>query len=73
MKLNDLCINENAIISNLNVKDEIRKRLLDIGFVRGSKVTKVLENINMGAYNVKGSIIAIRKSDTKNIEVTKWE
>lgn len=71
MKLNDLCINENAIISNLNVKDEIRKRLLDIGFVRGSKVTKVLENINMGAYNVKGSIIAIRKSDTKNIEVTK--
>lgn len=71
MKLNDLCINENAIISNLSVKDEIRKRLLDIGFVRGSKVTKVLENINMGAYNVKGSIIAIRKSDTKNIEVTK--
>ena len=71
MKLNDLCINENAIIINLNVKDERRKRLLDIGFVRGSKVTKVLENINMGAYNVKGSIIAIRKSDTKNIEVTK--
>ncbi|MBQ9011590.1 MAG: ferrous iron transport protein A [Bacilli bacterium] len=71
MKLNKLKINDTAIITNLLVNNNIKKRLLDIGMSKGSKIKKVLENKNMITYNIKGANIAIRKTDTKNVEVTK--
>lgn len=68
-KLNDLKLNESSIILKINADKSIRKRLLDIGFVKGEKITLILKNIgdNMRAYKIKGTIIAVRLTDTKDI------
>ena len=69
MKLNDLKIDDAGIITKMKADKNIKKRLIDIGLVTNSKVKKVLENKGMNAYEIKGAVIAIRKEDTKNIEV----
>ena len=71
ISLNELKVNEEAIISFVLADENIKKRLLDVGFVKGSKVKKVLEKGNIVAYEIKGAIMAIRKDDTKNIMVIK--
>ncbi len=71
ISLNELKVNEEAIIFFVLADENIKKRLLDVGFVKGSKVKKVLEKGNIVAYEIKGAIMAIRKDDTKNIMVIK--
>lgn len=68
-KLNDLKLNESSIILKVEADKSIKKRLLDIGFVKGEKITLILKNIgdNMRAYKIKGTIVAVRLIDTKNI------
>ena len=51
------------------MSDVIKKRLLDIGFIKGSIVKLILESKSMRAYSIKGTIIALRKDDTSLIEV----
>lgn len=73
MELNDLKLNQKALITEIKASNNIIKRLMDIGFVRGSIITPVL--INRGnsivAYDIKGTTIAVRKKDTKGIGVKK--
>ena len=70
MRLNDLKIGEEAIVTIVEANNNIKKRLLDIGLVKGSQVKPVLKaSNNMVAYDIKGAIIAIRKDDTKEIKV----
>lgn len=71
MYLNDLKIDDKAIIKKVEASKEIKKRLFDLGFIKNSLVKKVLENRGMVVYDVLDSLIAIRKNDTKNIEVEK--
>ena len=71
ISLNELKVNEEAIIFFVLADENIKKRLLDVGFVKGSKVKKVLEKGNIVTYEIKGAIMAIRKDDTKNIMVIK--
>lgn len=54
-------------IKNSNIK----RRLLDIGLIENSIVTSYLVSPFKDpiAYKIKNAIIAIRKSDSKNIEV----
>lgn len=72
-RLNDLKLNEERIIADVNVNSSIKKRLLDLGITKGSKIKPLFNSLgnNMIAYNIKGTIIAIRKEDTKNIMVIK--
>ena len=69
--LNELSINEEGIIKEVKASSNIKNRLMDIGFINGTKIKKVLTSPgdNMVAYLIKGSIIAIRKDDTKDIMV----
>ena len=71
INLNELKINEEAIIAKVKAKENIKKRLLDIGLVKGAKIKKVLisSGKDMVAYEIKGAVIAIRKEDTKDIMV----
>ncbi len=69
MKLNDLKIGEEGIISKVCADKNIKKRLMDIGFIKGVRVIPVLNNKSMVAYKIKDTVIAIRKDDTKDIEV----
>ena len=69
IKLNDLKIGDKATIIKMKAHPSIKKRLLDIGLIRGSEIKKVLENKGMNGYEIKGAVIAIRCEDTKDIEV----
>lgn len=67
--LNDLKINEEGIIVKVDTNQNIRRRLMDIGFVKGEKVKLILKNFgdNMRAYKIKNTVMALRVDDTKNI------
>lgn len=67
--LNELKINEEGIIVSINTNQNIKRRLMDIGFVKGEKIKLILKNFgdNMRAYQIKGTIMALRLSDSKNI------
>ena len=69
MKLNDLKIGEECVITKINASSNIKRRLMDIGFNRGTKVSLVFKNASMRAYKIKGTLIGLRNDDTKDIEV----
>ena len=60
---------EESIIVSVNTDINIKRRLMDIGFVKGEKVKLILKNFgdNMRAYKIKNTVMALRVSDTKNI------
>ena len=71
MQLNKLKIGSKAKIIAINDKCSIKRRLLDIGFTPGSIILAYLESPFKDpiAYKIKNAIIAIRKIDSKEIEV----
>ena len=73
MKLNDLKIGEEGVIKKVIAKENIRRRLMELGFLKGISIKPVLKNKSMTAYKLKGTVISIRKEDTADIEVTLWE
>ena len=68
-RLNDLKINEEGIIIKIDTNQNIKRRLMDIGFVKGERVKLILKNFgdNMRAYKIKNTVMALRVNDTKNI------
>ena len=73
MKLNELNINETAKITYVEAPPDIKRRLMDIGFNKGVKTKPILNGKSMRAYNIKGTLIALRKEDTSKIEVDLWK
>lgn len=73
ISLNELKINEEGLIIKVNTNENIKRRLMDIGFVKGEKVKLILKNFgdNMRAYKIKNTIMALRLKDTKNIFIEK--
>ncbi len=71
--LNDLKINEEGIIVKVDTNQNIKRRLMDIGFVKGERVKLILKNFgdNMRAYKIKNTVMALRVNDTKNILIRK--
>lgn len=71
MKLNDLKINQKALIVSVDASDHSAKRLIEIGFSVGTEVTKVLYGIgaNLSAYEVKNTVVALRKETAESVNV----
>lgn len=71
MTLDTLNINQSAIVTSLNCTSELRRRLLDLGIVPNTNITAVFTSPfgNPVAYQVRGSIIALRKEDSKFIKI----
>lgn len=69
--LDKLKIGESGIIISINDNLNIKRRLLDIGLVPGSIIDTYLISPfkDPVAYKIKNTIIAIRKSDSKEIVV----
>ncbi len=63
--------NQIAVISSISkaIRGEQRRRLLDLGIVPGSKIKPVLESIGKDpvAYEVRGTLIALRKNQAQHI------
>ena len=69
--LDKLDINKNAIILNLNCKGDLRRRLLDLGLVNGTNIKASFKSPmgNPIAYEIRGTTIALRKEDSKLINI----
>jgi len=71
MTLNNLCVGESCTIKRIKDTSKIKRRLLDIGLIPGTRVECVLSSPSNDslAYLIRGTTIAIRKIDSKEIEV----
>ena len=69
--LNDLLLNQKGYIKKLECDGNIRRRLLDLGFVEGATIIPVLDSPlhNPRAFFIRGTLIAIRNEDANLITV----
>lgn len=71
--LNDLEIGKRALVSSLISEGLERRRMLDLGLIKGT----VIEAVQMSpfgdpvAYFIRGALIALRSEDARKIIVTK--
>lgn len=62
---------ESAIITMIHSDDNMRRRLQDIGFIKGTTV-KCIQKSPLGdpiAYLIRGAIIALRSEDSSCIQI----
>lgn len=71
MTLNELKLNETGYIKNLNCNDSVKRRLLDLGLINGTKIRPVFisPSGDPTAFEFRGSVIAIRIEDTILIDL----
>lgn len=71
MTLDSLNVGESCLIKKINDNSKIKRRLLDIGLIPGTRVSCVLSSPSNDslAYLIRGTTIAIRKVDSCEIEV----
>lgn len=69
--LDNLPLNQSGYIIDLKSEGNLRRRMLDLGLVKDTLIKPVFisPSGDPRAYEVRGSIIAIRKSDAKLIEI----
>ena len=71
MKLTELKNGETAVIVRLSGHGGFRKRIMEMGFVRGEKVTSVLDSPmhDPVKYNIMGYDVSLRRNEASMIEV----
>jgi len=71
LSLADIKPGESAVITRLEVKGDIRRRMQDIGIIEGAKIECIFESpwSDPVAYQVKGAVIALRREDSADIFV----
>ena len=69
--LSQLPLNQNGRIENVECNEGIKRRLLDMGLVKGTNIVPILisPSGDPRAFLVRGTIIAIRKEDAKHIKI----
>ena len=72
--LNKLPLNKMGIIKQVECEGNIKRRLLDMGLVKGTKIVPVLVSPSKDprAFEVRGSVIAIRSEDAANIKIEQF-
>lgn len=71
MNLYELPLNKVGIIDNLNCNGNIRRRLLDLGLVNGTKIVPVFKSPSGDptAFEIRKTLIALREEDSKLISL----
>ena len=66
-----LPLNKNGRIDKIECDEGIKRRLLDMGLVKGTNIVPILVSPSGDprAFLVRGTIIAIRKEDAKYIKI----
>lgn len=69
--LNQLPLNKIGKIDKIDCDEGIKRRLLDMGLVRETNIKPILVSPSKDprAFLVRGTIIAIRKEDAKDIKI----
>ncbi len=72
MTLNELSLNKTGYIENLRCSDGVKRRLLDLGLIKGTKITPlfVSPSGDPTAFEIRGSVIALRVEDTRLIDLS---
>lgn len=73
MSLDLLPLNNDGHIIKMNVNNNIKRRLMDLGLVNNTVIRPLYRSPlkDPTAYLTRGTIIALRKDDSKNIIVEK--
>jgi len=71
ISLDKLQMNKTAKIYSLNCNANIKRRLLDLGFVTNTNIKPILKSASGDptAFEIRGTIIALRKEDTCGVWV----
>lgn len=71
MNLYELPLNKVGIINTLNCSGNIRRRLLDLGLVHGTKIVPVFKSPSGDptAFEIRKTLIALREEDSKLINL----
>ena len=67
--MNDMEIGDTARVVQLNIEGSMRRRLLDIGLIEGTKI-ECLQKSPLGdpaAYLIRGAVIARRSEDSRRV------
>ena len=69
--LSQLPLNKNGRIVKIECDEGIKRRLLDMGLVKGTNIVPILVSPSGDprAFLVRGTIIAIRKEDAEHIKI----
>lgn len=71
MKLHEAKLLSTVKVIDINAQGELRRRFFDLGIIEGTNI-KVLYGGPFGdpkAYLIRGTVIAIRKEESEEIEV----
>ena len=70
--LNSLRVGQSARVSHIEAEPAMRRRLLDMGLVEGTRVECVQKSPagDPAAYLIRGAVIAIRSEDSSKILVS---
>lgn len=65
----DLKVGQSGIVKTITSAADLKRRLIDIGLVCGTRVLCVLKSPGGDpmAYKIRGAVIAIRNADAKNV------
>lgn len=71
MTLNELKLHETGYIKDLKCNDSVKRRLLDLGLIKDTKITPLFisPSGDPTAFEIRGSVIAIRVEDTLLIDL----
>ena len=71
MNLNNLQIQESGVVTSVNGNDEITRRLIEFGFIKGTTVKKIMvvPFRDPTFYELRGTQIALRKTEAERIEI----
>ena len=71
--LNNLALNQIGVIEYINSSNNIKRRLLDLGIIKGTKIKPVFISPfgDPTAFEIRGYLLAIRNEDTKDIYIKK--
>ncbi len=69
MTLDEVELNREVKVKCVNCDENIKRRILDLGIIEGTKIKPVLKSPlgDPTAYEVRGTLISLRKEDSKNI------
>lgn len=70
-ELDKINLTNKVIVHSLECSGQIRRRLLDLGICKGTVIIPIFRSMtgDSTAYLVRGSTIALREEDAKNIHV----
>ena len=73
MNLEQLKLNQIGIIEEINCCNKTKRRLMDLGLVKGTNIKPILESPTKGirAFLIRGTIMAIRDEDAKSVRILK--